>query len=92
MAVIALASMAQDVTVKGKVVSATDKEPLIGATVRVKGSSTGTITDFDGNYSIKVDKNASLEFSMIGFNTVTETVGSRTNIDVTLSETANDLK
>jgi len=91
MAVIALTSMAQDVTVKGKVVSATDKEPLIGATVRVKGTSTGTITDFDGNYSIKVDQKASLEFSMIGFNTVTEIVGSRTNIDVTLSETANDL-
>ena len=42
-------------TVTGVVTSATDNEPLIGVTVKVEGSSTGTITDFDGKYSINAN-------------------------------------
>ena len=44
---------AQNATVKGVIVDETDT-PLIGATVQVKGTATGSITDFDGNYTIKV--------------------------------------
>lgn len=43
---------AQDVKVTGTVVSSTDGEPLIGATVMVKGSSAGTATDLDGKFTI----------------------------------------
>ena len=43
--------------------------PLIGATVQVKGTSTGSITDFDGNYTIKANKGAVITFSYIGYKT-----------------------
>lgn len=57
---------AQEITVKGTVTSATDGEPLIGATVQVKGTTTGTATDIDGNYSLQVQQGAMLTFSYVG--------------------------
>ena len=51
---------AEVITVKGNVTSASDGEPLIGATVQVKGTTTGTSTDIDGNYSINAEKGATL--------------------------------
>ena len=70
-------------TVSGSV---TDESgiPLPGATVIVKGTSNGTATDFDGNYSISVGPNAVLEFSFIGYQTVEVTVGNQSNINVSL--------
>ena len=59
---------AQNATVKGVIVDETDT-PLIGATVQVKGTSTGSITDFDGNYTIKANKGAVITFSYIGYKT-----------------------
>ena len=53
-------------TVKGKVVDAKG-EPVIGATVMEKGTPNGTITDFDGNFSLVVTTDAPLEISYIGF-------------------------
>lgn len=53
--------------VTGQVTSATDGEPLIGATVKVAGTSTGTVTDFDGNYQISAQQGQTLEVSYIGF-------------------------
>ena len=62
-------------------------EPLIGVTVRVQGTSQGTITDIDGNYSLALpSKQTKLEFSFIGYNTVVLTPGSRNSLDVTLEE------
>ena len=90
-AVVALVANAQEVTVKGTVISAADNEPMIGATVKVKGTGTGTVTDFDGNYTIKVDKNATLVFSMIGYKAVEEVVGNRYMINVSLVDDTNDL-
>ena len=56
-------------TVSGKVVDATG-EPVIGASVMVKGTSTGAVTDIDGNFSIpNAPKNGNLEISYIGFKT-----------------------
>lgn len=57
---------AEEITVKGTVTSASDGEPLIGATVQVKGTTTGTATDIDGNYSLSVQKGATLSFSYVG--------------------------
>lgn len=54
------------ITVTGKVTSATDGEPVIGASVMEKGTQNGTITDYDGNYSLTVDDKATLVFSYVG--------------------------
>lgn len=63
------------------------KEPLTGVTVIVKGTANGTITDLDGNYSIEVPDNKTvLEFSYIGFNSQTITVGNQNTINVVLKE------
>ena len=59
---------AQNTTLKGVIVDETDT-PLIGATVQVQGTSTGSITDFDGNYTIKANKGAVITFSYIGYKT-----------------------
>ena len=73
-------------TVTGKVADP-QNESLPGASVLVKGTATGSVTDMDGNYSIEVaDDQAILVFSFIGYSTVEETVGSRSTINVTLKE------
>ena len=88
LALISLCSYAQT-TVKGVVTSATDKEPLIGATVQIKGSGAGTITGLDGDYSLmNVEKNAVLVFSSIGYETQEIQVGGRTVINVMLKESS----
>lgn len=51
---------AQKVLITGIVLDESNKEPLLGATVRVKGSSDGTVTDFDGNFSLSVEKGSVL--------------------------------
>ena len=63
-ALLGLTMMAQNLTVKGVVTSKTDGEPLIGATVRVQGTSQGTATDIDGNYTLNnVPASATLIFN-----------------------------
>ena len=59
---------AQSVTVTGTVTSAEDGEPLIGATIMVKGSTTGVATDIDGNYTINAKMGDILVFSYVGYN------------------------
>lgn len=79
------------VTIKGQVVDPTG-EPLIGASVLEKGSSTGTATDFDGNFSIKVKStNATLIISYVGYNPEEVKLDGRTELTVTLSENATAL-
>ena len=90
-AVVALAAKAQNITVKGTVIEASTNEPLIGATVKVKGTGTGTVTNFDGEYQVTVDKNATLVFSSIGYKTVEQPVNGRTTINVSLVDDTNDL-
>lgn len=51
--IVSIGLFAQNITVTGTVTDA-NNEPVIGATVRVKGSSSGTVTDLDGNYSISL--------------------------------------
>ncbi len=65
----AIGAMAQK-TITGTVVAASDGEPLIGATVRVVGSSGGTITDIDGHFSLSVQPSANLSVSYIGYQTL----------------------
>ncbi|WP_233378672.1 SusC/RagA family TonB-linked outer membrane protein [Maribellus sp. CM-23] len=77
--------------VKGSV-SEANGDPLIGASVTIKGKLTGTVTDINGNYSISVENSdAILVFSFIGFTTREEKVGSRQKIDVQLSASTEGL-
>ena len=57
---------AQTIKVSGQVVDQ-DGEPLIGATVRVKGSQTGSVTDIDGNFQLDAPSNATLVVSYVGY-------------------------
>ena len=66
--------------------------PLPGASILVKGTTNGTQTDFDGNYSITADSNATLVFSYVGFTTQEIVVGTQNAIDVTLVEDADQLE
>ena len=88
--VIAMAIKAQDITVNGTVLSATDSEPLIGASVvsSVKGTN-GTTTDFDGNFTLVVPKGSSLTISYIGY--VTTTVEAAPNMEIKLKENSEVL-
>ena len=81
----AVTLMAQNSTVKGTVKDAFG-DPVVGATVKVKGIGTGVITDLDGNYTISCPANATLEVSYVGSKTQTVNVGGRTNLDVTLQD------
>lgn len=90
-AIVALASQAQNIVVKGQVISSFDQEPAIGVTVKVKGTASGTVTDFNGNYTIQTDRNATLVFSAIGYKTVEEAVNGRQVINLTMQDEANDL-
>lgn len=75
----------QEQTVTGRVTSSEDQQGLPGANVLIKGTATGTVTDADGRYSIRVpDGEATLVFSSIGYSTIEVPVGGRTTVDVTL--------
>ena len=70
----------------GTVVDATG-EPVIGASVIVKGTSNGTVTDLDGNYTVQnVPEGATLVFSYVGYRTQSIAVGGKSTINVTLEE------
>ncbi len=79
------AIFAQDVQIKGTVTSADDGSPLPGVSVIVKGTTTGTATDVNGNYALTVPANATLEFSSVGFITQEMAVAGRTTIDAQMA-------
>ncbi len=83
---ISLCSYAQT-TVRGVVTSASDNEPVIGATIQLKGTSAGSITGIDGSYYItNLPTNAVLVFSTIGYETQEISVNGRAVINVVLKE------
>ncbi len=82
---LAASAFGQDIVVKGHVKDATG-EPIIGATIRVDGTQGGTITDIDGNFSIKADAKSVLKISYIGYETATVSAGK--SINITLKEDA----
>lgn len=77
--------------VKGTVKDATTGEPLMGASVVVKGTTTGVAADFDGNYEIKAANGSVLVFSSVGYKTQEVTVKS-TTVNVLLQEDAQQLE
>ncbi|MCR9081232.1 MAG: SusC/RagA family TonB-linked outer membrane protein [Cyclobacteriaceae bacterium] len=83
---------AQQRVITGQVISDEDGLGLPGATVLVKGTTVGTTTDLDGNYSISVpDGGTVLIFSFVGLETKEEVIGNRTVINVTLTTDAEQL-
>lgn len=76
---------AQEIQVSGKVTAADDNSPLPGVNVLVKGTTVGTTTDGEGNYTINVrDGNSTLIFSFIGFTPSEVELNNRTTLDVAL--------
>jgi TonB-linked SusC/RagA family outer membrane protein len=76
---------AQERTISGKITEASSGETVIGATVLIKGTTNGVISDLNGSYSIKVpDENAVLLFSYMGYLSQEVTVGDQTSINVRL--------
>lgn len=83
--------LAQDITVKGIVKDETG-ESVIGASVIEKGTTNGTITDFDGNFTLKVSSKAVLTISYVGYKTQEISVNGKTTLNVTMSEDSHMLE
>lgn len=66
---LAMAAFA-DINVKGKVIDADTSEPMIGVSILVKGTTTGTVTDFDGNFVLTAPDKATLQLSYLGYKTI----------------------
>ena len=79
------ALQAQDRTISGTVTSAEDGMPLPGVNVVVKDSNNGTVTDFDGNFSLTVNETDVVVFSMMGFTTLEIPVESQANFNVQMN-------
>ena len=92
--VIMVSAFAQDskVTVTGKVIDPTDGNPLPGVSVVEKGTTNGVSTDASGAYTVKVNPNAILIFSFVGYQTQEVGIGNRTTIDVSMVEDATQLE
>ena len=65
--ILALSAMAQSITVTGVVMAQDEPDPVIGANVMVKGTTVGTITDFDGNFTIQANAGDLLQVSFMGY-------------------------
>lgn len=70
-------------SVTGKVVASEDGEPVIGASIKVAGTNTGTVTDVDGNFSLNVPAGSKLEITYIGMNP--QTVKASSNMKIVLT-------
>ena len=83
----ALNLYAQQGNLTGTAIAASDKEPMIGLTVLVKGTTNGTVTDLDGNYTLtNVPKDAIIVFSMIGYKTQEVKVNGKNVINVVMED------
>ena len=90
-----LALVVQFTFAQGKAVSGNVSDdsgmPVAGVNIIVQGTSNGTQSDFDGNYSIMTDEGAVLTFTYVGYSTVSLTVGSSDTANVTMSESIAEL-
>ncbi len=78
--------------ISGKVIDQKNKEALIGVSVAIKGTTTGTITDVEGNFSIQAPATAELVFSYIGYISQTVTVANQSVLNITLEEDNKNLE
>jgi len=85
-------ALAQNVTVKGKVIDGGDKTPLPGVSILIKGTQTGTQTDVNGNYSLSAPANATLVFNFVGYTALEQAVNNQTTINVSLASSTQQLE
>ena len=85
MLLVSATALAQSVTVTGNVTDQTG-EVVIGASILEKGTSNGTITDFDGNFSISVDANATLVISYVGYQTQEVAIKGKKVVNVVMAD------
>ena len=89
---VAGAAMAQDRTISGTVTGKDDGLPIPGVSVKIVGTSTGTSTDANGKYALKVASGqASIEFTSIGYSRLVIAIGSSNTVNATLSTDARQL-
>ncbi|MEQ8556007.1 MAG: TonB-dependent receptor [Cyclobacteriaceae bacterium] len=79
-------------SISGKVVSSEDGEGLPGVSITVKGSTSGTVTDANGNYSLEVPQGSTLIFSFVGFETREVSVGNQSEINVSMNTDVQTLE
>ncbi len=84
--------LAQNKIVSGTVTDSSDGSPLPGVSIVVQGTTNGTQTDFDGNYTMSVNTGDVLVFSFVGMGTQTITVGASNSINVQMQEDASQLE
>lgn len=88
-----LHSLAQDKTVSGKVTDEKDGSPIVGASVTVKGTNTGTTTDGEGKFSLKVPSTAkALVVSSVNYESVEISITNRTTVNVSLASSDKSLQ
>ncbi|MCG8580415.1 MAG: SusC/RagA family TonB-linked outer membrane protein, partial [Bacteroidales bacterium] len=85
-------AFAQDVTISGTVTGAEDGMPIPGVSVVQKGTTNGTITDIDGNYSITAPTGAVIAYSFVGMKAQEVTVGSQTTINIALQSESIEME
>ena len=78
-------------TLTGKVLSQADNEPLLGVSVRIQNTTSGTETDFDGNYTIQVKSGIVLEFAYLGYATQSVTITDQKTLNISMVEDATSL-
>ncbi|MDH6533912.1 SusC/RagA family TonB-linked outer membrane protein [Parabacteroides sp. 52] len=82
-------AQAQTTKITGNVISAEDNEPIIGASIMIKGTSTGTVTDFEGNFTLEVPSaTKTVQVSFVGMETMEVAVKPRMNIVMNVSSLA----
>lgn len=91
MAFISVQVYAQDIKISGTVISGSDNYPIIGANILVKGTTIGTITDVDGNFSFEAPKGSTLIVSYIGYQSQEMQVSSNAPLKIILSEDTEKL-
>ena len=83
-------AFAQKITVNGTVVSKSDQQPIIGATVMEKGTNNGTMTDIDGKFTLAVGENSEIVITYIGY--TSQTLAPAPQLNVEMSEDAQNLE
>jgi TonB-linked SusC/RagA family outer membrane protein len=84
-------SYSQSIMVKGKVIDASNNQPLPGVNIVVDGTTIGVITDIDGIYQINADAKATLIFSFIGYQTQRVAIEGKSEINISLSPELKEL-
>ena len=84
-------SFAQDRQITGKVIDQTDRNPIAGASVKVKGTTKGTVTDANGNFKINVNDKAILVFTSLGFDSQEKLITTATDLTISMISSSTNL-